>query len=90
MKVPMCPICETTHWGLGACPSFAKAPKAERAKKAAVTIKTSEAVTEIKPVTKSKRGGKRPGAGRKPIGERAIPVRQRVAMYRANKRAEKL
>jgi hypothetical protein len=80
----MCPICKTAHLGLGACPSFAEAPKAERAKKAV------EAVTESKPVTKSKRGGKRPGAGRKPMGERAIPVRQRVAMYRANKRAEKM
>jgi len=90
MKAPMCPICGEAHWGLGQCPEFATEPKVERAKKAVEAVTEIKPVTKSKPATKSKRGGKRPGAGRKPIGERAIPVRQRVAMYRANKRAEKL
>jgi hypothetical protein len=66
MKAPMCPICKTAHWGLGACPSFAEVPKAELAKKAV------EAVTEIKERWKTTRGWKEAhrGAADDPIGAR--------------------
>ena len=74
-----CLHCGTRHWSTQPCPA-GDDPKVERAKKAitAVTIKLPENVTikddtqsntKSKPVTKSKKGGKRPGAGRKPIGD---------------------
>jgi hypothetical protein len=89
MKAPMCPICGEAHWGLGQCPKFATESKAERAKKAveAVTIKTLVTIktdTEKHPGTG--RGGRRPGAGRKPNGG-SEAVRKRVAAHRARKRA---
>jgi hypothetical protein len=85
-----CLHCGTRHWSTQPCPAQDR-PKAERAKEAAVTIKSE--VTIKAPVTinaekKSGRGGVRPGAGRKPNGG-SEAVRKRVAAHRARKKADK-
>src|SRR5215467_6069957 len=82
-----CLHCGTRHWSTQPCP--AQSPKAERAKKAAVTIKAPVTIkndTEKRPGTG--RGGKRPGAGRKANGG-SEAVRKRVAAHRARRKADK-
>jgi len=84
-----CLHCGSRHWSTQPCP--AQSPKAERAKKAAVTIKsevTIKAPVTIKAEKKSGRGGVRPGAGRKPNGG-SEAVRKRVAAHRARRKADK-
>ena len=63
--------------------------KAERAKKVveAVTIKAPVTIrTDTEKHPQTGRGGRRPGAGRKPNGG-SEAVRKRVAAHRARKRA---
>jgi hypothetical protein len=70
---------------------FAVEMKAERAKEAAVTIKSEATIKSpvtIKAKKKSGRGGARPGAGRKPNGG-SEAVRKRVGAHRARRKAAK-
>jgi hypothetical protein len=91
-----CLHCDTRHWSTQPCPAQDK-PKAERVKKVAEAITIKSKVTIKAPVTikddiekrsVTGRGGKRPGAGRKPNGG-SEAVRKRVAAHRARRKADK-
>jgi len=85
-----CIHCDTRHWSTQPCPAQDKC-KAERAKEAAVTIKSEVTIkppVTIKAEKKSGRGGVRPGAGRKPNGG-SEAIRKRVAAHRARRKADK-
>jgi hypothetical protein len=90
-----CLQCGTRHWSTQPCPAQEKS-KAERAKEAAVTIKSDVTIKqpvtikdEIEKRSVNGRGGKRPGAGRKPSGG-SEAVRKRVAAHRARRKADKV
>jgi hypothetical protein len=84
-----CIRCGTRHWSTQPCLAQEKT-KPERAKKAveAVTIKAPVAESEM-PVAKSIKGGRRQGAGRKPIGVKAMTPAERMRKTRANRSANK-
>ena len=89
MKAPMCPICGEAHWGLGQCPKFDTESKAERIKKAVEAVANVSVAKSETPVAKSKKGGRRQGAGRKPVGVKAMTPAERMRKTRANRSANK-